>query len=77
MANGSGLKGKPAQLIERALKLDPGNGHALFLAGAAAMEAGNNKKGIAYWEALLPQVEAGSELDQMLRSGIEQMKQGK
>jgi len=76
MAGGKGLSGKPLQLVERALKLDPKHGHSLFLAGAAAMEAGDNKKGIAYWEALLPQVEPGSEIDQMLRSGIEQMKAG-
>ena len=77
MANGKGLKGRPFQLIERALKLDPKHPHALFLAGAAAMEAGDNKKGIAYWESLLPQVEPGSEIDQMLRSGIDKMKSGK
>jgi cytochrome c-type biogenesis protein CcmH len=77
MATGKGLTGKPAQLIARALKVDPQNPHALFLAGAAAMEAGDNKKGIAYWETLLPQVEPGSEIDQMLRSGIDKMKQGK
>ena len=77
MANGKGLDGKPKQLIERALKLDPQHPHSLFLAGAAAMEAGDNRKGIAYWEALLPQVEPGSEIDQMLRSGIDKMKQGK
>jgi cytochrome c-type biogenesis protein CcmH len=77
MANGKGLKGKPAELVERALKLDPKHGHSLFLAGAAAMEAGDAKKGIAYWEALLPQVEPGSEIDQMLRQGIEKMKAGK
>jgi cytochrome c-type biogenesis protein CcmH len=76
MAGGKGLSGKPLQLVERALKLDPKHGHSLFLAGAAAMEAGDNKKGITYWEALLPQVEPGSEIDQMLRSGIEQMKAG-
>ncbi len=76
MANGNGLKGKPMQLVQRALKLNPQHGHSLFLAGAAAMEAGDNKKGIAYWEALLPQVEPGSEIDQMLRSGIDKMKQG-
>ena len=77
MATGNGLKGKPGQLIERALKIDPQHPHSLFLAGAAAMEAGDNKKGIAYWEALLPQVEPGSEIDQILRSGIDKMKQGK
>ena len=77
MAGGKGLKGKPSQLVERALKIDPQHPHALFLAGAAAMDAGDNKKGIAYWEALLPQVEPGSEIDQMLRSGIDKMKQAK
>ena len=77
MASGKGLTGKARELIDKALKLDPKHAHTLFLAGAAAMEAGDAKNGIAYWEALLPQVEAGSELDQMLRNGIEQMKQGK
>ncbi len=76
MANGKGLKGKPAQLIAKALKLDPNHAHSLFLAGAAAMEAGDNKQGVAYWEALLPQVEPGSEIDTMLRNGIEKMKKG-
>lgn len=76
-SQGKGLKGKPMQLVERALKLDPKHPHSLFLAGAAAMEAGENKKGIAYWETLLPQVEPGSEIDQMLRSGIDKMKAGK
>lgn len=77
MANGKGLKGKPRQLVEKALKLNPKHPHSLFLAGAAAMEAGDNKQGIAYWEALLPEVEPDSEIDQMLRSGIDKMKQGK
>jgi cytochrome c-type biogenesis protein CcmH len=77
MAGGKGRKGKPSQLVERAMKIDPQHPHALFLAGAAAMDAGENKKGIAYWEALLPQVEPGSEIDQMLRGGIDKMKQAK
>lgn len=77
MASGEGLAGKPRQLVERALKLDAKHAHSLFLAGAAAMQANESKKAIAYWEALLPQVEAGTELDQMLRAGIEKMKQAK
>ena len=77
MANGKGLAGKPSELVARALKLDPNHGHSLFLAGAAAMEAGNNKQGIAYWETLLPQVEPGSDIEQMLRQGIDKMKQAK
>lgn len=77
MAEGKGLAGKPTELIEKALKLDPKHGHSLFLAGAAAMDRGDAKQGIAYWEALLPQVEPGSEIDQMLRSGIDKMKAAK
>ncbi len=77
MANGKGLQGKPVQLIEKALKLNPQHGHSLFLAGAAAMERGDRKAGIAYWEALLPQVEPDSEIDQMLRDGLAKMKQAK
>jgi cytochrome c-type biogenesis protein CcmH len=77
MAGGQGLAGKPLQLVERALKLDAKHAHSLFLAGAAAMQANDNKKAIAYWEALLPQVEPGTELEQMLRAGIDKMKQVK
>lgn len=77
MSQGKGLQGKPVRLVERALKIDPQHGHSLFLAGAAAMEGGDAKKGIAYWEALLPQVEPGSDIDRMLRQGIETMKQAK
>lgn len=74
LARGKGLAGKPRQLVEQALKVDPKHPHSLFLAGAAAMEAGDNKKGIAYWESLLPMVEPGSDIDTMLRDGINQMK---
>ncbi|MDP2880140.1 MAG: c-type cytochrome biogenesis protein CcmI [Azonexus sp.] len=77
MANGKGVTDKALKLVERALKVDPKHGHSLFLAGAAAMEAGDNKKGIAYWEPLLEQVEPGSDIDRMLRSGIDKMKAGK
>lgn len=77
MANGKGITGKAVELIEQALKINPNHGHSLFLAGAAAMEAGQNKKGIAYWEALLPQVEPGSEIDQMLQSGLAKMRAAK
>lgn len=76
ISGNKGMAGKPTALVERALQLNPKHGHSLFLAGGAAMEAGENKKGIAYWEALLPQVDPGSEIDQMLRDGIDKMKAG-
>ena len=46
MASGNGLTGKAKVLIDKALKLDPQHAHTLFLAGAAAMEAGDRKNGI-------------------------------
>lgn len=76
-ANGRQLAGKPRQLVDRALQINPNHAHALFLAGAAAMEAGENAKAAGYWEALLPQVEPGSDVEQMLRAGIEKARQGK
>lgn len=75
-ANGGNLEGKPRQLIAKALKLDPNHGHSLFLAGAAAMQSGDKKQAIKYWETLLPQIEEGSELDHMLRDAISKMKSG-
>ena len=75
MASGKGLSGKALELVNQALKLNPQHAHALFLAGMAAMERGDRSAAIGYWETLLSQVEPGSELDQMLRQGIEQMKQ--
>lgn len=80
MGNGDGrrsMQGKPRQLIEQALKLDPQHPHALLLAGAAAMEGGDRAKAVAYWEKLLPQVEPGSEIETMLKSSIEKLKQPK
>jgi cytochrome c-type biogenesis protein CcmH len=77
MASGTGITGKAVQLVDRALKIDPNHGHSLFLAGAAAMDAGNYKKGLGYWVPLLPQLEPGSEVEQMVRNGIERMKAGK
>jgi cytochrome c-type biogenesis protein CcmH len=77
MANRRGLAGKPRQLVERALQIDPRHGLALFLAGAAAMEAGDNAQAIARWESLLQQVEPGSEIDQLLRGNIDKLRQGR
>ena len=52
------------------MKLNPEYGHALFLAGAAALEAGDKAKAADYWEKVLPQVEPGSELHTLLQDNI-------
>jgi cytochrome c-type biogenesis protein CcmH len=51
MAGGRSLEGKPMELINRALKVDPENAKALQLAGSAAFEAKDYKKAIDYWQA--------------------------
>ena len=76
MASDGGLKGKPAKLVEQALRLDPANPHALFLAGAVAMEAGKPTQAADYWEKLLPLVEPGSEIESLLKSSIEKIRAG-
>ncbi|MCL2523989.1 MAG: c-type cytochrome biogenesis protein CcmI [Betaproteobacteria bacterium] len=68
------LAGKPRQLVERALKLDPQHAYSLYLAAAAATQANEKEKAIAYWETLLPQLEPGSEQAQMVRASIDKLK---
>jgi cytochrome c-type biogenesis protein CcmH len=75
MAGSTGFVGKPRELVEAALKLDPENGHALLLAGAAAMQAGQRAEALRHWEKLLPMVEPGTEIEAMLKNGIEKLRQ--
>ena len=75
MANGQKLSGKPAALIAQALKLDPNNGKARYLAGFAAIEQGNTKAAIAHWEKLLAQIPPDAEGAAMLREKLAELKQ--
>ena len=54
-ANGS-FAGKPLQLINQALKLDPDNLMALWLSGTAAYNSGNYKGAVQTWEKLVKQI---------------------
>ena len=75
MANGQKLSGKPAALIDQALKLDPNNGKARYLAGFAAIEQGNTQAAIAHWEKLLAQIPPDAEGAVMLREKLAELKQ--
>ncbi len=74
MSANNGMKGKPTELINAALKLDPNQPHALLLAGAAAMERQDFNTAVTYWEKLLPMVEPGSEIEQVLRDSIDRIR---
>ena len=67
---GGTLAGKPAELIEKALKLDPTNMQALWLSGSAAFDAGQFDKAVVTWERLLKQVSPESEDAKQLAASI-------
>ncbi len=67
--------GKPTQLINQALKVNPQEPQALILAGVAASERNDFKAAIGYWERLLPMVEPGSEEESSLKSALERLKE--
>ena len=74
MAGGRSLEGKPVEFINRALKVDPQNLKALQLAGSAAFQAKDYKKAIDYWQRVLKQVPAGSEVAQAIQERIDEAK---
>jgi cytochrome c-type biogenesis protein CcmH len=74
MANGRRLAGKPMELINRALKVDPDNAKALQLAGSAAFEAKDYKKAIDYWQRVLSKVPPTSEVGQAITGRINEAK---
>jgi cytochrome c-type biogenesis protein CcmH len=75
MAGGRSLEGRPMELINQALKVDPENAKALQLGGSAAYQAKDYKKAIAYWERVLKRVPPGSEVAQALASQINEAKE--
>ena len=68
-ANGN-FSGKPSQLIEKALRVDPKNAMAQWLAGAAAFRSNQFDAAIRIWERLSPQVEPDSDDARMLQESL-------
>lgn len=61
VAQGKRLAGKPTELVQRALAIDPQHTKALALAASAAMEAHDLDRASSYWRRLLAQVPQGSD----------------
>ena len=70
MTSGQTLKGKPMEMVNRALKLDPNHEKSLWLAGTAAYNDGNYPGAVAYWNRLLKQMAPGSKESQQVMSII-------
>ncbi len=51
--NGNNLAGKPADLLHKALEIDPDFVHALWLAGVAAFNEGDAAVATGYWQRIL------------------------
>ncbi len=71
---GRRMQGKPETLIDQALSIEPGNGKALAMSGAAAFERGDYARAVTQWEKLRPQV-AGTELAPQIEQSIAQARQ--
>ncbi len=74
MTQDGSLMGKPVELINKALSIDPKNPKALALAGTAKFEQGEFKQAAVYWEELLAIIPAESKLAQSVSGSIRQAK---
>ena len=72
MAQGKRIDGKPMELVERALKIDPTQWKALAMAGSAAYERKDFKKAIGYWETLSKRPGLDPEFQSNIVSSIEE-----
>ncbi len=71
LANGGVFAGKPTELINEALRLDPDNASGLWFAGLAANERDDIQLAITYWQRLLPKLDEGSKPQQEIKQFLE------
>jgi cytochrome c-type biogenesis protein CcmH len=70
MAQGRKIEGKPMELINRALKIDPLQWKALAMAGTAAFDRQDYKSAVALWEKLYESLPADAPMKQQLSGSI-------
>jgi cytochrome c-type biogenesis protein CcmH len=74
-ANAQGVfTGKPQQLIDQALRLDPSDLMGLWLAGTAAFDAKQYPKALAHWERLFKLLPPQSEDAKVIGQAIDRVK---
>jgi cytochrome c-type biogenesis protein CcmH len=71
VANGRRLDGEPMSLVERALKIDPTNLKALYLAGTHAFNQQDYKLALQHWEKMA-QLAPNNEMAQQIQGGIDE-----
>lgn len=70
MAAGASMAGRPAQLVQTALKLDPNNTKALWLAGIAAYQGGKHDMAVKVWTKLAAMLPADSQNARLVNDAI-------
>ncbi|PWB58429.1 MAG: c-type cytochrome biogenesis protein CcmI [Nitrosomonadales bacterium] len=71
MMQGGKLQGKPLELINKALKLNPQEGKALNLAGSAAYQAKDFSRAAEYWRSLLKLIPPDDPYANEIRAAIQ------
>ena len=71
VVNGHILAGKPEELINQALKLDPHHIKSLMLAGTAAFDRKDYKQAIKFWERLQKDLPADSQILPELKAALD------
>jgi cytochrome c-type biogenesis protein CcmH len=72
MSQGRALAGKPLELVEAALKVDPTHWKALAMAGTAAFDRKDYKAAVDYWERLRTSQPADSQIAQQISASIDE-----
>lgn len=57
MANDGNMEGRPLNLVEAALEVDPDQPQGLWLAGMAGFQRGDNRLALEYWNRLEPLIQ--------------------
>ena len=70
MTSGQSLAGRPMELIEHALRIEPQNEKALWLAGTAAYDSKDYRKALEYWQRLYAMQQPGTEGAKAMESNI-------
>jgi cytochrome c-type biogenesis protein CcmH len=70
MTGGQSLEGRPLELINQALTLDPNNHKGLWLAGTAAYERADYRTALDYWRRLYAMVPKDSDAARAMEGNI-------
>jgi cytochrome c-type biogenesis protein CcmH len=75
MSQGRKIDGKPLELVNAALQVDPNHWKALAMAGTAAFDRQDYKAAVDYWEKLRASQPADSQIAQQITASINEARQ--